>query len=134
MADPRTTDGIRKLGFDDGQIAGVVAEPVILLVGGVVFFINDDQFQIRQRGKQRGACADDQVDPAAPDLPPLVVTDALGDAAVNDGDFIGVKPSGDPGDQLRGEGDFRNQIDGRAAGFQNMIDGVKDTLPFFRCR
>ncbi len=54
-------------GAPDGHVAGRVAHPVLLLVGGVVFLVHQDQAQPRQRGEHRQAGADHHVaTPAGP--------------------------------------------------------------------
>ena len=99
-----------------------------------MLLIHNDDFQVRQRSKQRRARADHQLNPAPPDLAPLVVADALGDAAVHHGDFVRVKPPGDPGNQLRREGNFRDQINGRASRLQRLLDGAKIHFRFAAAR
>ena len=62
-----------ELGPDDGQVAGVVARGFILLVGGLVLLVDDDDAEVLQWGKDGAACADDDVGEALVDLEPLVV-------------------------------------------------------------
>ena len=47
------------VGAPHGQVAGGIAKPVLLLERGVVFFVDNDQAQARQRREHRGAGADD---------------------------------------------------------------------------
>jgi len=54
---------VQGLGAYDGEVAGVVMEPVLLFVAAVVFFIDDDQAGLRQVGEGRRARTDH--DPAA---------------------------------------------------------------------
>jgi glycosyltransferase involved in cell wall biosynthesis len=99
-----------------------VARPSVALTSAVVLLVDDDQFQIRHGSKERGAGADHQRNPSAPDFAPLVVADAFRNAAVDNGDFIGVEASGDPGDELRGKRNFRDQINRPAACREDMLD------------
>jgi hypothetical protein len=108
---------------DHGEIAGVVPQAVVLLVGGVVLFIHDDQAKIPDRRKKSRSGADDQTDIAAAELFPLIIPRALGDAAVNDGDLLLREPFTDAGKKLRREGDLRDKIDRAAAAPKNFIDG-----------
>jgi len=40
---------------DDGHVPGMVGQPFILLIGGVVLLVNDDQPQVADRGEEGGA-------------------------------------------------------------------------------
>ena len=45
------------VGAVDGQVAGGVARAFLLFVAGVVFFIDDDEAQVRDGGEYGHACA-----------------------------------------------------------------------------
>ncbi len=45
-----------------GHVARVVAHAVLLLVGGVVLLVDDDEAKLRIRQKERRACADHDAD------------------------------------------------------------------------
>ena len=70
------------LAADDGDVAPVVARALVLLVRGVVLFVDDDQADVLERGEHGGAGADHDVDVAAADALPLIVPLAVGEAAV----------------------------------------------------
>src|SRR5688572_20886936 len=55
----------------DRQVAGVVAEAILLLVGRVVLLVDDDEAEPRDRREECRAGADDRPRLAAPDAPPL---------------------------------------------------------------
>jgi hypothetical protein len=86
----RTEDhgGIRHLGAHHGNVAGVVARRFFLLVGGVVFFVDDDQGEIGDRGEDGGARADDHARIAALDAVPLLGAFFVGKRGVQDGNFV----------------------------------------------
>ncbi len=47
-----------------GHVAGVVGNPVLLLIGALVFFIDDERCEIREGKKQRRARANNGLDVA----------------------------------------------------------------------
>ena len=65
----------------------MIARQVVLLVRRVVLFVDDDEPDLFEWGEHRGARAHDDGDFTAPDAVPLVVTLAVGKAAVLDGDL-----------------------------------------------
>src|SRR5207249_10393321 len=71
----RTQHGERAgpLRADDGDVTAVVARALVLLVRGVVLFVDDDEPEPFKRSEHGRAGADDDVDVAAPDPLPLVV-------------------------------------------------------------
>ena len=50
------------LAAHNGHVAGVVSDAVLLLIGALVFFIDDERCEIREGKKQRRARADDDLD------------------------------------------------------------------------
>jgi hypothetical protein len=50
------------LGAFDGGVAGVVARELVLLVGGVVLFVDDDEAEAVERSEDGGAWSDDDAD------------------------------------------------------------------------
>ena len=70
----------------DRDIARVITRRFFLLVGRFVFFIDDDQPEVFQRGEDRAPCADDDVRAAGLNLVPFVVALAFGQTAVQDRD------------------------------------------------
>ena len=57
----------------DRAFAPVIQDSVLLLVGGVMPFLDDDEPEGRERGEHGAARADDDVDVAAADAVPLIV-------------------------------------------------------------
>ena len=120
-------DGIRHLGAHHGDVAGMVARRLFLLVGRIVLLVDDDQREIGNRREDRRARADDHARFAALDAMPLLGAFFVGKRRVQDGDFVAedlVQIGGDGGR----EADFRNQQNGGASGFEHRahageIDG-----------
>src|SRR5439155_19151531 len=73
---------------DNGDVAAVVARDLFLLVRAVVLLVDDDEADALERREDRGSRADDDVHVAAADALPLVVSLAVGEAAVLDGDAV----------------------------------------------
>ncbi len=78
-----------------GEVAGVVAEPFVLFVGGVMLLVHDDQPEVPHRRKEGRPGADDHPDLPPSDPLPLIVPGAPGDAAVEDRDLPLRKPAAD---------------------------------------
>ena len=68
------------VGAEGGDVAGVVARVALLLVGGVVLLVDDDQPEALDRGEDRRARADGDPRLARAQAPPLVVALALATA------------------------------------------------------
>jgi len=77
-----------EVGAQHGDIAAVVAGDLVLLVGVLVFLIDQDQPEVRQRREDRGAGADDDAGDAFADAVPLVEALALGEVRVEHGDLF----------------------------------------------
>ena len=90
--------------------ACVIARGLILLIGHILFLIEDDAADIPRRCKERRPCADDDPRLAAPYAEDGIV--ALGErkAAVQD-DNISGKPLLKRRDELTRERDFRHEYD-----------------------
>ena len=71
-------DAFLNLRAHDGDIARVIARRFFLFVGGLVFFIDDNQPEIFQRREHRAAGADDDARAAGMDFVPFIVPFALG--------------------------------------------------------
>ncbi len=82
------------------QVAGVVAQAFLLLVGRVVLLVDDDQPRILQRGEQRRAGADDDLRAALAGRLPGVQALAVGQPRVQQGDARVEAP----GEALQGLG------------------------------
>lgn len=98
-------------GAEDCYVAGLIAGDVFLFVGGFVFFIDNDETEIRERGEDCGARAYDDAGCAFADAVPFIEALALGEVRVEDGDLVGeVGEAGfEATDGLWGEGDFRDE-------------------------
>ena len=70
------------LGAPGGQVAGVVAETVLLFQRSVVGFVDDDQAGVGERREHRRAGADNNARPAVPGGHPGVQALAVGEAGV----------------------------------------------------
>jgi hypothetical protein len=110
--------------FDDGQIPGVVRQPVILLIGGVVFLIDNDQLEIPDRGKEGGTHPHGHMHFPAPQALPLVITDGPGDAAMEDGDVFIPESFFETREELRSQGNFRNEIDNPPPASADLLHGL----------
>ncbi len=117
-------DGIRHLGAHHGDVAGVVARRFFLLVRGIVFFVDDDQREIGDRGEDRGARADDHARVAALDAMPLLGALLVGERRVQDGNFVAEDLMQIGGDGGR-EADFRDKQNGRASGFEHATHAAR---------
>ena len=108
-------------GAQHRHVAGLVADPVLLLVGGVVLLIDDDQAKLGKRQKQRRARADNDARPAvgdrAPGAAPLALAD-LGMPLRRGGAEAVAKPL----QPLRAERDFRQQHQHLPAGGEGCRD------------
>ncbi len=130
VALPRRTGAALELGADDGEIAGVVARGFLLLVGGLVLLIHDDEAEVLQRGEDGAAGADDDVGAAFMDLIPFVMALAVGEVAVEHGDALAAL--GEAGlealDGLRGEADFGDEDERGLALLEDPGDGLEIDL------
>src|SRR5262249_61157908 len=75
----------------DRDVAGVVARALLLLVRAVVLLVDDDQPEALDRREHGRARADHHVDLAAADSLPLIVSLAVAESAVLDGDALGER-------------------------------------------
>ena len=66
----------------DGDIASVIPRRFFLLVGRVVFFVDDDEPESGQRREHRRPRPDDEIHITTTDPVPLIVTLAVGERAV----------------------------------------------------
>ena len=91
-----------------GEIAGVVADAVLLLVAGVVLLVDDDQARVRQWREHRRTRADDDARFATPGRGPglgaLVVVESRVHRMHRH-----AEARAETREQLRGQADFRHQ-------------------------
>ncbi len=72
---------------DHGDVAAVIPRQVVLLVRPVVLFVDDDESDVLERREDRRPGAHHDRDVAAANAVPLIVTLAVGQAAVLNGDL-----------------------------------------------
>ncbi len=115
------------LGAPTGQVAGVIAEAVLLLQGGVMGFIDDDQAGPCQGREHRRAGADQDARVAFPGGHPGVQALAVGEAGVQyrhrHREALAEAAQG-----LRREADFRHQHQYLLAGGQHRRHGLQVDL------
>ena len=118
-------DGTGLGGAPAGDRPGVVAGIPLLLVGGVVLLVDDDQAEVAERREDRRAGTD--TDPGGPGTQssPLVEPLALREPGVEHGDAV-AEPGRDPADRLRGEADLGDEQDRAAAPVQRRLDRGRD--------
>ena len=71
----------------DGRFAGVVARNAVLLVRGVMLFVDDQDAQVFERGEHRRSRPDDNGNFLFPDFFPFQVALDVGESTVQNGDF-----------------------------------------------
>ena len=103
------------------HVARVVGNAVLLLVGGLMFLIDDDEAEIAEGQEQRRARAGDNLHfarrRAAPDARPL----SRRHARMPFGG-LGAKARGEALEKLRGERDFRHEHERLSAALQSARD------------
>ena len=113
------------------QIAGMVADTLILFVGALMLFIDHDQAEVGPRQKQRRAGADDDARFRRSDSTP----DPLALARLNLRMPVGglnPEPPLDPGQKLRGERNFGQQQQNLRAGGQGCRHRLEIDLSLAR--
>jgi len=116
----------------DGDVACVVVgrgDGRRLLVTVVVFFVQDDQPDIRQRGEQRRAGADDHVNIARPGAPPGIVALPGAQRAVDDR-HAAWEARREPADGLGSQRDLRHEHNRLSPLGQRALDGAQVNLGF----
>ena len=75
---PSTDDAFLHLGAHHRDVARVIPRRFLLFIGGLVFFIDDDEAEIFERREDRAARADDDARAAGMNLVPFIVPLAFG--------------------------------------------------------
>ena len=114
-------------GAHDGQVARIVAQPLLLLVGRVVLLVDHHEPQPPGRREDRRARADDDPRVAGEDAPPLAPAFARPEPAVKDR-HLAPETAAHPLDQLVGERDLRHEQDDLAAGGEGRRGGGEEDL------
>ena len=106
--------GFFPTGAQDGHVSGIVAGGLVLLVGRLVLFIDDDHAGIFHWRENRTSRADHDSGMAGVDFVPLVMALPLGKVAVQNRDSVlDVGKAGfEAFHGLRSQGDFRNENQG----------------------
>ena len=116
----------------DREIARVILWWVFLFVGGFVFFIDDDESEVGQGGKNSGASSDDDAGFASANTMPFVESLALGKVGVHHGDLVDhFREAGfEALHSLGGEGDFGNQNDDVLSEIEGFLSRLKIDFGF----
>ena len=107
---------------EDGDITGRIAHSVLLLEGRVVFLIDDDQTQARQRREHREARAEHDARLAGERLSPVTLARSFGQFAVQRHRGHGRETGTDPFLELRGKVDLGDKNEGLTAGGQRPLN------------
>ena len=110
-----------------GQVAGVVAQAFLLFIGGVVFFVDDDQARVLQWGEKRRSCADNDVGGAIAGGQPGIQAFAIGQGRVQQ-DNARIEAAGEAFQGLRPQIDLRDQHQCLLAGLQGFADQLQVDL------
>ena len=115
------------------HVAGVVGDPVLLLVGRLVLLVDDDDGEIAERKKQRGARARHHRHAAIGAAVPHEGASPRGDGGMPLR-RPRAEPRGEAVEELRREGDLRQEDQGLAAGAQRRRDRLEIHLRLARPR
>ncbi len=110
------------LGPQKREVARRVAQPVLLLEGGIVFLVDDHQAQLRERSEHRQPRADQHPGVARLSVAPGTQAFAFGQVAVQRGQRHVGEARAEAPDQLGGKVDLRDQDERLAATRQDLRD------------
>ena len=85
-----------------------------------MFFVDDDESEVGERGEDGGACPDDDVGLAGADASPLRVPLGGGQAGVEHGDAVGGEAFEEACDGLGREGDLGDEQEARRGGMRGI--------------
>ena len=105
---PQHHEGPERLPANNRHISAVIARRLLLLVGGVVLLVHDNQAKVAERSEHRGASTDHHVDATVADTLPLVVPFPIGKPAVLNRDPRAKRRS-EQRDHRRCQGNLRHQ-------------------------
>ena len=121
----------RDRAFQDGSLrshrTGVVAGVRLLLVGGVVLLVHDDEPEVGHRGEDGRAGADDDPRLPRPDALALVAPLGLGQRGVQHRDAL-AEACREAAQRLRRQGDLRHEHDRPAAAPERRRAGLEVDL------
>jgi hypothetical protein len=112
----------------DRDVARRVAQAFLLLEGGVVFLVDDDQLQARQRHEHGEPGAEHDVGASLQRLEEAARARRIGHAAVGADDVRGGKARRDTAFELRRQGDLGHQHQRLAAAREHGVDGAQIDL------
>ena len=133
VALPRTTRPSAAADHPGRHVARHVARRAVLLVGALVFLVDDDEPHVAQGREQRAAGAYDHARLAAADEVPLVVALALPHARMHDGHQV-AEAAAEARHGLGRERYLGHEHAGRAPGRQSRLDGLQVHLGLARAR
>ena len=103
-------------------VAGVITRSAFLFERAIVFFIDNDSSQSRQRCEECRARTDDDIDFTSACRAPRFGAVAVGDVAVEDGDSFDSQTLFEAFGGLWRQRDFRNEHDGLLAGGEDAFE------------
>lgn len=124
---------IVEFGPVDGEIPAVVTRCFLLLIGGFVLFVDDDEAEVVEGGEDRRTRPDHDPGLAACDAQPTVAPFPFGEVTVPDHDVHPKRfePGPECADGLRGECDFGNKKEGSGSRLsEHMLKGLDVDLGF----
>ena len=127
VAEPSTSAAPAARARTQATCRAWVPRRLILFIGGVVFFVEDDQSEIGDGGQHRGAGAEHDARFAAADPPERGAALGGAEPAVEHGDSR-AEPGAEEGFVLRGERDLGNEEQGAPAGFESRGDRLEIDL------
>src|SRR5262245_32783068 len=104
------------------NLAGMIAGRRLLLEGRFVFFIDDDQPQMRRGGKYRAPRPDHNLHVSRRNLLPMAVPLGVAEVAVEHGDRF--EAAAEPANRLRREADLGDEDDRLPAVADDFLNGA----------
>jgi hypothetical protein len=106
----------------DGNISGVVSGDFVLFEGVFVFFVEDDQTELRNGCEDGAAWSYDDLGFSVCDTSPLEIAFGSAHIGVKDGD--GLKTVFESASSLRCKADFGDENDGLSTELDRSFDGL----------
>lgn len=106
---------------NQGQVARVIPELLLLLIRGVVLLIDNDNAETGEGREDGGTGADGDSDQTFFNPPPSIIPLTRRQPAVKYGNCI-TKAGLEPAYQLRGKGNFRHKHERISALLQHLLD------------
>jgi hypothetical protein len=125
-------DAFFDLRADDCDVAGVISRRFLLFVGCFVFFIDNDESEVLQRGEHSAARADHDAHATGTNFVPFIVAFAFGQMTVQnrDGILLLGEPAFEAFHRLRRKGNFGYENNGRASAVERSADGLQINFRF----